>query len=137
MAEFAWDAAVETALRVRSAPDAFPNMKCVRGYARRALVSTAVRVRRREAARRAGFEEVYDLAAPVLPDNVKDFAEQVNIAVGALPDQLRRTLIAVKVAGHTASEFAAMEGIATQTVFNRISEALRALREALQGDEPS
>jgi len=75
--------------------------------------------------REPGVEAVDPLAG--------DYTDEMQHALGELPDELRETLLLVVVGELTHQEVADMLGIPLGTVLSRVSRARRRLRDVLVG----
>lgn len=75
--------------------------------------------------REPGVEAVDPLAG--------DYTDEMQHALGQLPDELRETLLLVVVGELTHQEVAHMLGIPLGTVLSRVSRARRRLRDVLVG----
>ena len=75
--------------------------------------------------REPGIEAVDPLAG--------DYTDEMQHALGELPDELRETLLLVVVGELTHQEVADMLGIPLGTVLSRVSRARRRLRDVLVG----
>lgn len=127
------DAAVDAALFVRANPDRFESIQLAYAYARRVAINKAIKEHRR--ARR--FSTGWDKDAPAKTNFEPGLiaAQAIWWGIDQLPRQLQRTLIAIKIDEMEPAEFAKLDGVSLQTVYNRLHTARRLLRRLLVGDD--
>lgn len=137
MAYCARDALVDAVLDCLAEPERFASLDHVLARARVALRHQAGRIRKRTVRREIFLDQDSDQTDPRNVEAKLVAADALGSALEKLPEALRRTLLAVKVLGLTAAEHAQAEGVAVQTVHNRVHEALSRMRAILSEDEPS
>lgn len=91
-------------------------------------------LRRRDSSDRAVFRDAPDIAEDVAAFLV---AEDVRVAVEALPDEQREPVVLAYFGGYTFAELGAVLGIAEGTAKSRIRLALAKLRRAMTQGVPA
>jgi DNA-directed RNA polymerase specialized sigma24 family protein len=133
--EVAWDATVDAYLAVAKHPERFQAAAQAHAYARTKARRDRGRRRRRTWDREVLWEDRHSPADSRTPDAAFLASEELDGLLGRLPAYLRQTVLAIKGDGLTAEEFAVREGIAVQTVVNRVHIALKLLRRFKQEGE--
>jgi len=91
---------------------------------------------RKRRTRTISFDEtVLEVGAAADDPTANEFVDQVQAALGQLPDQLRETLLLVVVGELTHQEVADMLSIPIGTVLSRVSRARTRLRKLLVEEE--
>jgi DNA-directed RNA polymerase specialized sigma24 family protein len=133
--DHAWDAAVDTAMLARRSPERFETIREVYGYAKSVAIHAAIRTRTQEVARQGAADHLRDQPAIQSLEDTAITREEVERALRALPNHLQRTVVAVKVFGESTVEVAKAEGVAGQTVTNRVHQAISLMRAEVAESE--
>ncbi|HET9958570.1 MAG TPA: sigma factor-like helix-turn-helix DNA-binding protein [Polyangiaceae bacterium] len=130
--ELAWDTSVDAYLAVATHPERFEAPAQAYVYALTKIRRDRWRRRRRTWDREVTLD---DVRAPVDPRTALEtlaVSEELANLLGRLPQKLRETFVAIEGLGASAAEFAVEEGIAIQTVYNRMRHARRLLKRFIE-----